>query len=242
MKIYIESIILLNFLLDYMILYGTKRLLKMNKSNKRILLGSILGSTTIFLLNIKSSLILFLLKIIFSILMNLISFGYKNLVKNTFYFYMISIIVGGSITLIRRNTNFYENAMLLLIVVPIIIMIYRKEIQKEKLKLQNKYTVEIDINQKKYLLEGFIDTGNHLKDPITNKKIIIVNLKINCHKKLLIPYKALNYEGLLPCISPDKILINQKEIKNCLIGISKEKLSIKEYDCILPNELREELC
>ena len=46
MKMYYEFIFLLNFMLDFMILYGTKRLLKINKTNYRILLGSLFGSLT----------------------------------------------------------------------------------------------------------------------------------------------------------------------------------------------------
>ena len=174
--------------------------------------------------------------------MNIISFGYKKIIKNTFYFYLISIIVGGSISLLRRNTSFYQNAIYILLLTPIIIIGYMKETQKEKLNLQNKYQVEIYMNHKKYELDGFIDTGNHLKDPITKKNIIITDLDIKSKNKLLIPYKALNYEGLLPCIKVDKIIINQKEIKNCLIGLAKDKIELKEYNCILPNILREEIC
>ena len=84
MKIYTESVFLLNFLLDYMILYGTKRLLKKKTTNKRILLGSLLGSITTIFLYIKiSSYQLVGIKIILSLLMNLISFGRKNLIETT---------------------------------------------------------------------------------------------------------------------------------------------------------------
>ena len=243
MKIYIEVIILLNFLLDYMILYGTKRLLKRNISNKRILLGSLFGSLTIFLLKIKSNkLIKIGMKIGIGILMNQITFGRKNTLKNSFYFFQLCIILGGSIYLISRNKSFYQNMISLLLLSPIIIIGYIKEIQKEKLNIQNKYQVEITWNHKIYQLEGFIDTGNYLKDPITKKNIIIVNLKINPKKIIWIPYKALNTEGIIPCIKAEKIRINEKEITNCLIGLAEDKLNIKNYNCILPNQLREELC
>ena len=50
MKVYFEFIFIVNFLLDFMILYGTKKLLKINKKNIRIFLGSITASFTSFLL------------------------------------------------------------------------------------------------------------------------------------------------------------------------------------------------
>ena len=50
MKIYLEYIFIINFLLDFMILYGTKRILKINKLNIRLLLSSLIGSLSTFLL------------------------------------------------------------------------------------------------------------------------------------------------------------------------------------------------
>ncbi len=62
MKIYLEEVIILNFLLDFMILYGTKRILKRNNKIIRIVISSILGSFTTFLLFINiSNLLLFIL-------------------------------------------------------------------------------------------------------------------------------------------------------------------------------------
>ena len=89
MKIYLEYIFIINFLLDFMILYGTKRLLKINKPNKRIIISSLIGSFSTFILLINiSNLILFIIKIFLSILMIIISFGLNNIKENTFYFYL----------------------------------------------------------------------------------------------------------------------------------------------------------
>ena len=50
MKVYYEEVFILNFLLDFMILFGTKRILKINKNIIRIIFGSIIGSFTTILL------------------------------------------------------------------------------------------------------------------------------------------------------------------------------------------------
>ena len=39
-----------------------------------------------------------------------------------------------------------------------------------------------------------------------------------------------------------KIIINNQEIQNCLIGLSKEEFSLEQGNCLLPNKLKEELC
>lgn len=243
MKIYFEVILILNFLLDFMILYGTKRILKRKESIFRITIASILGSITIFFLFINiNSITLFFLKIVISSLMIIISFGFKNYFQNTFYFYMLSIIIGGTIYLFDLNkmNYLYYLSLLLLSITIIIIFIY--ELLNYKEKYHNKYIVTIFYQNKKYKLEGFIDTGNRLISPIKKEVIILVNLKIKSQRILYVPYKALNSSGIIPCIKPDKVIVNEKEFKNCLIGLSKDKFELNGIDCILPNKFKEELC
>ena len=236
MKIYLEEVFILNFLLDFMILYGTKRILKRNNRIIRIIISSIVGAFTTFILFINiSNLSLLIIKIVFSILLVLIAFGYKNIIKNIMYFYIISIILGGSIYLFDINNHIF-----LLMSSFIVISILIKEFLSYKEIYTNKYFVTIFYNNKKYNLEGFIDTGNRLKDFISKKYIIITNLNIKTNNVLYVPYKALNTTGIIPCIKPDRIIINNKEFNNYLIGLAKDKFNLDE-NCILPNILKEEL-
>ena len=242
MKIYIELVFILNVLLDYMILYGTKRLLNRDCYNYRIIISSIIGGFSIIFLYIKvSSFILLFFKIIISIIMNLIAFGRKEVFKNTFYFYLISIILGGTLYLINIKTSFYENIIYLIFMFICILIIFIKEYKKYKFNIQDSYEVIVDVLNHTYKFKGFIDTGNSLKSPISNKGVILINEDINTSMSYFIPYKALNYEGVLKIIKPDKIIINNKEIKSCLIGISKCEININGFNCILPNRLKEEL-
>ena len=236
MKIYIEEVFILNFLLDFMILYGTKRILKRNNKLIRVVIGSIVGSFTTFLLFINiSNLVLLILKLLVSILLIVITFGFRNIFKNLIYFYLLSIIIGGSAYLLNINNVFF-----LVISSFIVIIILIKEFLSYKEIFSNKYLVTIIIDKKKYLLEGFIDTGNRLIDPISKKNIVLVNLKIESDKYVYVPYKALNTTGVIKCIKPDKLIIGDKEF-DCLIGISKDRFELEE-NCILPNKLKEELC
>lgn len=242
MKIYIELVFIVNFLLDFIILYGTKRLLKLNKSNKRLLLASIIGSLSTIIVFLKiTNIILIILKILLSFILIIVSFGKNNIFINTFYFYLISIIVGGTIYLFDLNKSLYFNYLILIILSPIIIYLLIKELNKHRLNINDKYLVEITISKKKYKLEGFIDTGNRLSSPIKKEPVILVNLKINYNKVIYIPYKALNTEGIIPCIKPDKIMINNKQIKNYLVGLATDKFTIDNVNCILPNKLKEDL-
>ena len=144
-----------------MILYGTKRILKINKSKKRIIISSLIGSLSTFLLFVKiSNKLLLLLKLILSIIMILISFGLNNLKENTFYFYLISISIGGLIYLFDLKTNPYFNMIIILITSPIVILTLIKEHNNFKYNIKNKYIVNITYKNKEYKLEDFIDTGN----------------------------------------------------------------------------------
>ena len=171
-----------------------------------------------------------------------VSFGFSNIIKNIFYFYLISIILGGVIYLFDFNSSFYTNFILLIILTPIIIYIVVREFTNYKLNISDKYLVSIIYNNKTYKLEGFIDTGNKLESPISKKSVILVNLKINCKELIYIPYRALNTSGVIPCIKPDKVIINNKSINNCLVGLSKDKFHLDGCDCILPNKIKEDLC
>ena len=236
MNIYYEEVFILNFLLDFMILYGTKRILKRNNKLIRVVVGSIIGSFTTFLLFINISyLLLLILKIIISILLVIISFGFRNIIKNIKYFYFLSIIIGGSAYLLDINNKFF-----LIISSFIVIIILIREFISYKEIYPNKYLVTIYINSRKFCLEGFIDTGNRLIDPISKKSIILVNLNIDSDRYIYVPYKALNCNGVIKCIKPDKVLINDM-LFDCLIGISKDKFELEE-NCILPNKLKEKLC
>jgi len=237
MNIYIEEVFILNFLLDFMILYGTKRILKRNNKLIRIVISSIIGSFTTFILFINiNSFILFLLKIIISIILIIIAFGFRNIIKNISYFYILSIIIGGSSYLLNIN-----NHLLLIIFSFIVIFMVFKELITYRNIFSNKYLVKVLYKGKIYELEGFIDTGNRLRDYISKNYIILTNLNIKTNKLLYVPFKALNSSGIIPCIKPDKVIINNKEFNNFLIGLAKDKFNLDE-NCILPNILKEELC
>lgn len=256
MKIYLDLVFLINFLIDFIILFATKCILKETTKIIRILLGSIVGSLSILLLFISlNSFSLFVLKLLLSILIILTTFGRRNFFKNFIYFYLISIILGGALYLLdisytyeNKGLIFFSNGLslniiIIIIISPIIIYLYISELKSYKNKYSNIYNTEIYINNKIYKLKSMLDTGNNLKDPITKKSVILLNsnIKINKRKFIYVPYKALNTEGIIKCFKPDRVIINDKLFSNCLIGISKDKFCLEDIDCILPNCFKEDL-
>ena len=85
---------------------------------------------------------------------------------------------------------------------------------------------------------GFIDTGNKLKDPITKKKIILINAQklkglVKIRSPMYVPFNSLNNHGLLKCISISSLKINDKTYHDYLLGISNNILLKDGIDCIL---------
>ena len=113
MKIYLDLVFLLNFFFDFILLFATSKVLKNIIKLKRLLLGSLVASTSIFLLFIElNSLSLFFLKLIISIFIILVTFGKRNFFKNISYFYLISIILGGTLYLLNISFNYKNKGIL----------------------------------------------------------------------------------------------------------------------------------
>lgn len=240
---YIEVVILINFFFDFIIISGVNFVLKKHAKFYRIIFGSLIGSLTIFTLFLKiNSFQLFIFKIILSILINLVSFGEKNFLKTIFYFYILSIFLGGCLYLIKSNTNLYNNFIILIIISPIIIYLYVKEKFNYKANYSNKYIIDIYIKNKKYKLSGYLDTGNTLKDPYKKRDVIILNkdISFNNNKFIYVPYQTITDKGIIKCIKPDRVVINNKEF-NCLIGKTNKSIFFKDCECILPNNFKEML-
>lgn len=241
MKVYLDFYFLLNYILDISLLYGTGMILRRRVSNVRYFFGSLIGSSSIFLLFVPDSILLVGCKIVISSLMILMTFGKNHFFLNLFYFYILSIILGGTFYLFGVEDYSY-NYFILMIGSPFILFVFiRNNIQNKQFNY-HKYSVEIYYEKEVFRTYGMIDTGNCLVDPYKKRGVILVNypFKINKNKRILVPYCVLKGKGLLDCFVPDKVVINEKEYSNYLVGVSKD-ISLGGSDCILPNSVLEEL-
>lgn len=249
MTIYIDLLLILNFLYDFLLLITVSTTLKRNVSIKRVLGGAFFGSMTTFIILLPiNKYILFILKIFTGIIMILITYGYKNIkyfFNNLTYLYMSSVILAGFLYFLKIE---FDNLCYLisLSIAPIILYLYIKE-QKELKKIVNYYKKVIITlkNNKTVELTGFIDSGNKLKDPITNKYIILVNKKnlkgiYNIRSPMYIPIKTVNKNSLLECISINNIIIDNKVYNNYLLGISETFNGFDGVECLLNYHLLEE--
>ncbi len=251
MIIYIDLLMTINFLFDFLLLLTINIALKRYSKVYKLILASLFGEVTLFSLFIPINSILFtILKIILGIIMVLIAFGYKN-IKYTFYniiyLYMVSIILGGFVYYLNVEFN-KINDLILLLLAPFILYIFMKSLKVVKEIKNYYYKIKIVFNNQQELnITAFLDTGNKLVDPITNKPIILLNKKklkdnIKIRSPMYVPYNALNYHGLLECIKPEYIVINNKRLSNYLIGLSEQTFKLNGIDCLLNYKILEEIC
>lgn len=255
MKIYIDLILFLNFALDFIILLTTSILLKRNTKLIRVFIGSLIGSITVLVLFIPfTTFSLFVMKIILSVIIVISTFGYvdiKYTLNNLFYFYIISIILGGfmyylniefsykNIGLVFFHKEIGTNYIFIILISPIILFLYSRMMKKYKLNISLNYKVELYIKNKIIKLNAIMDTGNTLICPYNNKKIIVVydkelNKLINDMKYYLVPIESVNNTVLLKCINIDKVYIEGIGLRSdVVVGISNDKIKRNGINCIL---------
>ena len=194
MTIYIDVVFLENLVMNSIILIASGIILKKKLKWIRILLASSLGAVYtiigyISVLEIYSNLVL---KVILSILIIYIAFNpqtVKQLWKDVLIFYLTSFVFGGVafalIYVVKPQDILMKNGLflgtyplktvLLAAIVAFIIIIAAFAIVKTKFSKKDMFCdVEVELNNKKIKTRAMIDTGNLLKEPITNTPVIVL--------------------------------------------------------------------
>ncbi len=244
MLIYIDLLLILNFWIDFLLLVTTNIILKYKTNYIRILLASLIGSLSTFVVFVNNSFFLFVLKIVLCLIMQLVSNkfrGIKTLIENSFYFYLVSIILAGTIYLFRDlKFDFLENFLLLFFITPIILYINKRQIKKLDTYYKEKYSVTFYYKNKRYDFNAYLDTGNMLYDQYKKRPISLIyskKIKFDYKNGILVPMQTANNKTLLKCIKVDKLIIDDKVIGNVLIGLSDKPFEIQDINMILHKDL-----
>ncbi len=194
MTIYLDVVLIENLIMNYIILYATGIILKNKIKPLRVTLASLLGAIYSIvaytdILEVYSSLIL---KIILSIIIVYIAYNPQNvkqLWKQILIFYMTSFVFGGAafalIYIVKPQEIFMKNGLFLgtyplktvLIgsMLAFFLIITSFKIVKTKISKKDMFcTVRVKLNNKIIETQVMIDTGNLLKEPITNTPVIVL--------------------------------------------------------------------
>ncbi len=194
MTIYLDVVMLENLCMNFIILFATGYIMKINMNKLRLLASSLLGSvySVVSYLEILPLYSNFFMKILLSILMVYIAFNshsLKKLCKQLVIFYLTSFVFGGCafalLYFIRPKDILMKNGVyigtypikiaLLGGIVGFIIICIAFCIVKTKLKKKDMlYEITIKMEGKTLSLNAMLDTGNLLKEPITGMPVIVV--------------------------------------------------------------------
>lgn len=236
MTIYVDVVLFENLIMNYIILFTTSQILKIEQKHIRIILASLLGAiySIIAYMNILDIYSKIPLKILLSIIIVYVAFNpqtVKKMWKYILFFYLVSFVFGGAafslIYIVKPQEILMKNGLFLgtyplkiailgaivaFITITIVFKLAKNKISKKDLFCE----MEICINNKKIETKTMVDTGNMLKEPITNTPVVVVEhmLLYEC-----IPKEILN--NLENIIGGDFSNISEK-IKNEYI--SKLKL------------------
>ena len=240
---YIDLYLIISIFIDYYIIKTCSLILHVNTSNKRIILGSIVSQVSIILLIFNLNYFInIIFKIIICLIIILISFGYndiKTYIKNIIYYYIINFFLGGILFYFKNEGLLKYKYYLLLI--PIFLSIYKYFYNNTLKYLSLKRRVSIYLNNGKVLfLNGYIDTGNTLIEPFSNRKVIIINKKVD-ENFYLVPYKTIDNCSLIKCFNPKELYFEGLGRRNDIsVGIINKRFN--GYNCLLNYKLMEESC
>ena len=194
MTIYIDVVLIENLIMNYIILLATGLILKIKIKHIRLIIGSLLGAiyTIIGYMGILEIYSSFILKIILSIMIVYIAYypqTLKKMWKELLFFYLTSFVFGGVafslIYIVKPQEIIMKNGLflgtyplktvILGAIVAFVIIITAFKIIKSKISKKDLICeITVEIEDKKISTNALIDTGNMLKEPITNTPVVVI--------------------------------------------------------------------
>jgi stage II sporulation protein GA (sporulation sigma-E factor processing peptidase) len=197
-EVYPDIIFVLNFIIDFILLYLVKKINRKDSSLKRRLFASAFGAASIASLSffpwISAGIRFLLINICSAVVMLYIAFGRMrkvDLLKQAITLYLITYFLGGLINSVYYHTNFrlylirFGNSIvfsniswrfviiIVLMVIPITVLIlWIFRIYQSSLR--ETLDTEIVWGERSIHTRGLVDTGNCLYDPIFKKPVIIL--------------------------------------------------------------------
>ena len=185
MVYYVEYVFAENFLIDFILLYVTGKLLKKIIIYRRLIIASVLGAVYVILTAYigREFMTYFIVKFSVSVLMIIIAYdskGIKANIRAVLSFYITSLLMVGIITALYYldYDRLTVNAIVFSLFVGYAALhFFFREIKSKMEKQSYMRSITLNINNKSKSLRAYIDTGNELTDPISGKPVIVVSIE-----------------------------------------------------------------
>lgn len=261
--IYIDSIFLLNLVMDLYLLSLTAKVLGKTATYPRIFAGSAAGAAGYCIILCLPG-ISYMLKVLFGMIpvgMLMIKItcrtkGLKELLRALGTLYILSFLMGGFIIFLKGKSRWLAEhgdcASAIAGIGFVGFMIGKKLIAIYRKRQENHFCqVSIPGDEGTLTIDALIDTGNGLVEPVSQKPVAILdadewkNLRrwMKPEKYKIIPYHSIGMDsGMLEGYEIDTMEINgsmgRKQFDKVIIAVFKGKVSRKgSYQMILPPEL-----
>lgn len=274
MVIYGEYLFLENSLAGIIILMLTSKICGLHPSLKRIILGGGLCGIYSFIIFyeglpwwlwpvVKVGFSLFLVTLVYStktieytlktlLIFYIISLATGGIAIGSLFFFNDSGITAGGAFYIGHTTymKIFSGMLMAWIGIYGFSVLLKERLQKSRTEAK----LRVTLGNRTMLLNGFVDTGNFLKDPISGRPVCIATKKVidelmpGGAQFCIVPYKSIDSDGgLLQGIRPDKAVLLAKGKKpygvNIILALSKGALPInrsgEQYDVLLHQALTE---
>ena len=264
MYIYAEYLLLENIVINYIILYVTKRFTRTETHNVRLLLASVLGALytlVVFFPSLKF-MTRFVVKISISVLIIIVAFNpakLKKFIKLFATFYVVAFVFAGAALALFYLTDvetYVGSGIFYIKDFPIKLLIFAVAMSSILIKftwgyIQTKMSkskayipITVSLNNRKADIVALLDTGNSLKDPISQTPVIIVQFSAIKEllpeqiQKLFIKYKENNLDVVSAVMAETSNefkfrLIPYKSLgkdNGMLLGFKPDKVIIKDDD------------
>jgi len=285
--LYGDVLLIINFSMDFLALYITATILHLKRSNIRMTAAAVIGAvySLLSVMSTHSTFTSALISVAVSVLLCFTAYGKHKktyFLKIAIVFYCVNFALGGGITAICNLLNIWKNTKnihingtfdvlygdipfgllaLLAIVCGIISVFSGRLAAKNKKTEETEFT--ITANGSTVKLNGLIDSGNLLTDPLSGRPVIVVcydsvrsllptellrfiktkdpallNLENLPPKTRLIPVCTVGKNSLLFAFLPDNILLEGRQV-DAFIAIDTNTASYGGNNAVIPAVLTE---
>ena len=248
MEIYLDVLMMLNFLVDLLLLVGTNRLSGHPPGAKKALPAALLGGIYggVCLLPGLAFLGGLFWRCVFWGLMSLVAFGWD--LGRGFLFVLLSMALGGMVSLLNQG-GFMALVLSAGAITGLCLLGFRGKVGAQRF-----VPVTISCGGKTASVTALVDTGNTLRDPVSGKPVLVVDETVageisaltqaqlrnpiatlsqypGCGYRL-IPYSAVGCPGgMLLGLRPDSLHVNGRE-REYIVAFAPQRLGSGRYQAL----------
>ncbi len=260
MIIYADILFLINFSMDFLILFGVGRLMHHRLRVWRLCLGAVFGGVySVASLLIQNSIVRLLSAVAVSFILCLVAYGAVKYFKTVFLFYSGSVLLGGTVSAcysmidslfpdISPSANMTDIPLWLFAAVAfisVILSFVTGRLWGRGRRAEN-IRITVEYSGKKASLLLLCDSGNLLTEPVSGLAVIVCSRSslfplignaepTDLEKPRVIPIKTAAGSDILYGFVPDRVLIHNKH-RDCVIAIADDG-TFAGCDGVIPYDL-----